>query len=250
VDRGYIKLWRKVAENPVLHERGKVFSKFEAWLYLCLHARGTASAGLQRGEFQYSLRFLSRAWVWGKGKVERFMADLASGEDPMIMRVGQQTGQQTGQFEGRFIICKYNIYNPTRDSKRDTLRDSKRDKCNEGFNEVLKKTTPPTPKGALCALGKCNGNSETCQELFNRFWAAYPRHEPSRKQALKSWCKIRPASEVVKLMISWIANAKGSDQWSDPTKIPHATTWLNQERWTGAEPPPKPAGFWDKPLED
>jgi hypothetical protein len=32
--RGYTFLWRKTWSNPVLQEKGKKFSRIEAWLYL------------------------------------------------------------------------------------------------------------------------------------------------------------------------------------------------------------------------
>jgi hypothetical protein len=96
-----------------------------------------------------------------------------------------------------------------------------------------------TRDASVCSLGRCNGNAEKCLEHFDLFWEAYPRHEPSKAEALKSFCKIRPDLETIEKMISWIEAAKKSEQWREPTLIPHATTWLNQLRWTG-NPPPLP----------
>lgn len=132
MSKGYIKLWRKVLDNPVLHERGKRYSRMEAWIYLCLIARGTDDTDgiLKRGEFCFSIRYLAKAWNWGRGVVERFLRDLQDGSNPMITRVGQQTGQ----FEGHFIICKYDTYNPRQDSKRDSKQDKYNDSINESIN--------------------------------------------------------------------------------------------------------------------
>ena len=136
MNRGYIRLYRKIMDNPVLHERGKRWSKFEAWVYLCLSARGTDDPnGLKRGEFECSIRYLAQAWNWSKSAVERFLSDLQQDPDPMIMRLGHLAGHQAGQFAGHFSICKYETYNPARDGLRDTKRDTSRDKYNKGINE-------------------------------------------------------------------------------------------------------------------
>ena len=34
MNRGYTLLWRKTWANPILQERGKKFSRLEAWLYM------------------------------------------------------------------------------------------------------------------------------------------------------------------------------------------------------------------------
>ena len=143
MDHGYIRLYRKIRNCKELHEPGKVFSKYEAWLDLCMnHANGIARDGLGRGEFQCSIRYLSRAWRWSKSKTERFLFSLQNSSDPMIKRVGHLAGQ----LEGHFIICKYELYNPTRDSKWDT----KRDKSNKGINkEEIKESSPQADPSLL-----------------------------------------------------------------------------------------------------
>jgi hypothetical protein len=119
--RGYIRLYRKIDECAVLQERNKRYSKKEAWIHLVMNeAAGLPRDGLQRGEFEVSVRHLARKWNWSKTSVERFLTDLERCEDPMIKRVGHFAGH----FAGHFIICKYDIYNPTRDTLRDTLRDT------------------------------------------------------------------------------------------------------------------------------
>jgi hypothetical protein len=58
---GYTFLWRKTWTNPILQEKGKKFSRFEAWLHLTnVLATGAddPAAGLRRGEFRASVRRL------------------------------------------------------------------------------------------------------------------------------------------------------------------------------------------------
>lgn len=75
---------------------------------------------------------------------------------------------------------------------------------------------------------------------FDVFWESYPRHE-AKKNAFRAFVKLNPDDELLlSVMIPWIERAKESEQWQNMSLIPHAATWLNQERWTGDPPPPAP----------
>jgi hypothetical protein len=79
MNRGYTFLWRKTWANPVLCEPGKKFSRFEAWLYLTnVLAAGMddEAAGLKRGEFGASARYLAQKWNWPRSTVQRFFKEL------------------------------------------------------------------------------------------------------------------------------------------------------------------------------
>jgi hypothetical protein len=145
--RGYIRLYRKIKDCEILQERNKRYSRFEAWIYLVLNkAQGIDGNGLLRGEFEASMRELAQKWKWSKSAVERFMVDLQKGPDQMIARLGHLAGQSAGQSAGHFIICKYDTYNPLRDSQRDTSWDSQRDTYKEVLNqdkENIKESRPP-----------------------------------------------------------------------------------------------------------
>ncbi len=127
--RGYIRLYRKIDQCAVLQERNKRYSKKEAWIHLVMNeAAGVATGNLQRGEFEASVRHLAKVWNWSKTSVERFLSDLEHCDEPMISRVGHFAGH----FAGHFIICKYDLYNPTRDTNRDTNRDKYKISINTG----------------------------------------------------------------------------------------------------------------------
>ena len=86
MDRGYTRLYRKFWDNEFLHERGKSYSKREAWLYIVnVLANGIDRDGLKRGEFQASYRYLSKAWRWDVAKVYRFLDALI--EKKMLEKV-------------------------------------------------------------------------------------------------------------------------------------------------------------------
>jgi len=89
------------------------------------------------------------------------------------------------------------------------------------------------------------------------FWKRYPRRE-NRGQAKKAWMKLKPNDATRDKMYLWLDEAEQSEQWQDKTKIPHASTFLNQRRWEG-DPPPRakrslqgdiaPAEDWEAVLQ-
>lgn len=71
---------------------------------------------------------------------------------------------------------------------------------------------------------------------FDQFWEAYPR-KTARLAALKAWLKLAPDVELQVEILAAIARQKTWPQWlkDDGLYIPHASTWLNNERWTDEE---------------
>jgi hypothetical protein len=67
---------------------------------------------------------------------------------------------------------------------------------------------------------------------FVEFWSAYPRSS-GRKDAAKAWAKLAPDAAMQKIIMAAVAKQTQSDDWrSDGGKyIPHASTWINGERW-------------------
>ena len=79
---------------------------------------------------------------------------------------------------------------------------------------------------------------------FAAFWELYP-NKVSKPHALKAWRKARRSADapaVIAGLAPWLARWKAEQ--TEKKFIPHASTWLNGERWTDApaEPAaPKPA---------
>ena len=68
--------------------------------------------------------------------------------------------------------------------------------------------------------------------LFDRFWAAYPRHE-GKQNARKAFDKLKPDEDLLKTMLDALEKQKKSAQWTEDggQYIPHPATWLNGKRW-------------------
>lgn len=76
------------------------------------------------------------------------------------------------------------------------------------------------------------GKSDTAEaeKLFSDFWDAYPRRT-GRKDALRAFLKLKPTAALVAQLLAAIKVQRESKHWRDGF-IPHASTWLNGERWT------------------
>jgi hypothetical protein len=80
-------------------------------------------------------------------------------------------------------------------------------------------------------------------ELFDRFWAEYPR-KVGKANCRKIWDRLRPSVELSEKIIAAVKAYKRTDQWlkENGQFIPHPSTWLNQGRWEDeipASPEPK-----------
>ncbi len=68
------------------------------------------------------------------------------------------------------------------------------------------------------------------QKRFECFYAAYPRKR-SRIAAEKAFAKLNPDDALLADLLAGIERAKTTEQWRDPTKIPHPASWLNAGAW-------------------
>lgn len=68
------------------------------------------------------------------------------------------------------------------------------------------------------------------EELFERFWAVYPRHV-NKPAAKKAFLALKPDEELLKTMMDAVDRQKKSPQWQDQQYIPHPATWLHGNRW-------------------
>jgi len=70
---------------------------------------------------------------------------------------------------------------------------------------------------------------------FESFWALYPRKEPSKRKAFEAWSKANSRASPAEI-------EAGLKRWlpifaaCEPDKVPHATTFLNQDRWEVERP--------------
>jgi hypothetical protein len=94
-------------------------------------------------------------------------------------------------------------------------------------------------KAEAKAPAKASGARGGYAPEFEIFWQRYPRKEPSKKEASRSWLKVMAQDEPPEPTDVMAGLERWLPVWAargDPEKVPHATTWLNQERWTVITP--------------
>lgn len=120
-------------------------------------------------------------------------------------------------------ICNYGKYQP----KRNTTEHQTEQQLNN--NRTTTEQQLNTNKNVKNVK---NVKNKTYIVGFEIFWKKYPNHAGGKQAALKSWMKISPDKVLIdKIMASIEDHKKYSREW-DRGYIPHATTWLNQGRWT------------------
>ena len=86
-------------------------------------------------------------------------------------------------------------------------------------------------------------------ELFDLFWAEYPKNRRTGKAKCASWFKVhRPDEQTVQAMVQAIRYLKTTEQWTRDggQYIPMPATFLNQRRWEDdtAKPPEEKKVRW------
>jgi len=84
--------------------------------------------------------------------------------------------------------------------------------------------------------GREGKGSVPARELFEKFWAAYPKKK-SKGDAEKAFNAINPSEQLVETMLSTIERAKTSDDWMKDRGqyIPYPATWLRAKGWEDQE---------------
>ncbi len=107
--RGYVKLWRKLQSTSLWKQ--EKFTRGQAWVDLILLAnhkpgyiriRGV-KVEIKRGQLAHSELTLAKRWKWSRGKVRRFLKELAS--NPI-----HQIEQQKNNLTSLISIINYDQY--------------------------------------------------------------------------------------------------------------------------------------------
>lgn len=147
MSKRYIPIARKFFESEEW-TAPRIFSEQEAWLdmvFLACFADHEIDLGkdgilhLERGEFYYPQRQLAKRWGWPLSKVNRYLARLAEGTNPRIVKIQRETQSETRN-ETRnetqitvIRLCNYARYNKA-DSKSETPVETRNETQSETLN--------------------------------------------------------------------------------------------------------------------
>lgn len=107
MDSGWIKLYRKITENPLYFS--EPFTRMQAWIDMLIlaahndnffYVRGNR-VNISKGEIGYSQENLAKRWKWSRGRVSRFIKQLET--DGMIV-------QQKSKIITTISIANYHTY--------------------------------------------------------------------------------------------------------------------------------------------
>lgn len=147
MSKRYIPIARKFFESEEW-TAPRIFSEQEAWLDMVFlacfadHAIDLGKDGilhLHRGEFYYPQRQLAKRWGWPLSKVNRYLARLAEGTNPRIVKIQRETQSETRnetQVETQITVirlCNYASYNKA-DSKSETPIETRNETQSETLN--------------------------------------------------------------------------------------------------------------------
>lgn len=216
---------------------------------LSLKAKGLLSMLLSLpDDWDISIRGLASIVTDGVGAVQTGINELI--EAGYIVRRRQHA--ESGAFAGfEYIIhevppCTENPYtaNPyTGKPYTENPAQSSKDKLSTIPPMVPHEGDGDPPKRTRRRSSKSVPDYEP--ELFERFWAAYPRGE-DRQGAVAEWDSLRPDHETMLAMSRALVRQRASEEWQRGIGIPYAVRWLRRRRWEdeikAPAPPPESAG--------
>lgn len=224
MNRGYIKIWRKIKDNPLWTEK-RILSRFEAWFDLISSANGKdkevffdgKSLLIKRGQYLTSERSLADRWSWSKTKTRLFLNRLQN-TDHMIKK-------ESDHKKTIITILNYEIYNPLHGQKKTT--DSDCEKTTE--RPLTDHRLAPTNKDKECKqkeekehpkLKYSDVHLEIAKFLEEGIKECLPRYQLRGKKYLEQWAnearimqeRGEATIEEMKKLIIWIFSK--SNFWS------------------------------------
>ena len=172
--------------------------------------------------------------------------DDVRGAATQLVSVGLWT-----EIAGGYQVHDYHQYNPTSDKvKADRAAAAERMRNirspevrpnNNGSSPEVRRLRPTPVNENVDDTKRRSPNARNARAEFpaefEQFWATVVRKEPSKAKAFEAWQKAQGRTEatpedIYTGLVRWVPVFRASD----PEKVPHITTWLNQDRWTVENP--------------
>lgn len=166
MNRGFLKLYRKIADNPLWNK--KPFSDGQAWVDLLLianHKPGIIDKRgirikIKRGQVGYSVLGLSDRWGWSRSKVVRFLKHLET---------EQQIEQQKSTVTTLITLINYESYNQD-EQQKEQQTSSRRTADEQQTNTNKNEKNGNNEKKKICSEFKnVSLSDDEYQKLTERF---------------------------------------------------------------------------------
>jgi len=187
--KGYISIWRKLLDSEMW--LSEPFTRGQAWVDMLMLAnhkdgfirvRGVRVA-VKRGQIGWSQRSLANRWKWSRGKVLRFLSELASENEQKIV-------PQNNNVTSLITIVNYDMYqsgsttNSTTDGPQTGHKQYHNNNGNNGNNVNKEK------KKEL----------EYPSWLNKELWKEFKKHRTAIKSALTPHAEKLCLADLVKLV--------------------------------------------------
>lgn len=210
---GWIKMYRKIEDNPVVCKDNDYYRVWHHLLYNATHQERVVIFNNQKktvypGQYITGRKLIADKCNVSESKVERILKWFEN---------DQQIEQQTTT-KGRLItILNWELYQNTEQQNEQIV----------GNTQTMLKQRTITNKNEKNVKNERN-NISIAQ--FEEFWKAYPKKR-NKETCLKWYMKNKPTEEEQKQILLAIAFFKNDQQWKDEQYIPYPSTFLNQKRW-------------------
>jgi hypothetical protein len=244
VKRGFVKIYRKLEDNPIW--KAEKFTRGQAWVDLILIAnhkpgyiikRGIR-VELERGDIGWSEKQLADRWKWSRGKVRRFLIDACSGEFPFLAR---KTDTKKKNVTSLYKIVNYTAYQGER-TPNGHQTDTKQYRNKNEKNEKKIKDKIHTAKKVFAGHAEEENFYWTRKkrklkgkrlETFNAFWDRFA-YKRGKAEAADAWLEIPAMTDRMCETIYQAADieAKNRPQLIAEGRTPKmAEGWIRGRRW-------------------
>jgi len=217
MQRGYIKLWRKIFDSGIQKEH----ATFTLWIWILCN--------VTRKQFTYTIRgqqivLEPGELVFGRNRLADELG-LTSQNVRTCLKNLRKWKNLTIRSTNRFSILKVTNWESYQETQNE---------INQQTNQELTSNQPatnqlPTTKQEY---KKLRNKEITYSVEFELFWKTYPKRTGKIK-ALEAWNKYNGARPPIEIIIRKVEELKKTDQWSrnNGQYIPNPATWINQGRW-------------------
>lgn len=229
---GFVKFYRETLDHPVVHKDNDYYV---VWSYLLLNANfeeGVTEFNgqlftVKPGQMIRGRKQISEKCKVNESKTERILKRF---------EIEQMIEQQTSKRKRLITILNWKDYQITEQQNEQLNEQQVNNKRTTNEQQL---NTNKNNKEVLRSI-KNNKNKDNIKPLvkndqehwFDTFWKIYPK-KVNRAGALKSFFKKVSSENVLNKIISDLTIKTNSFDWKKDSGqfIPHATTYLNQERW-------------------
>ena len=235
---GWVSIHRKIMDNPLLN-RSRVYSNFEAWIWLLLKANhqdnkfllGTEIMVVKTGEILTSQKKLCKQFRWGNSKLRNFLKVLQKDEMITIKVDSKST---------RISICNYSTYqNNQIDDKSPVNRKQIASKSlantNNNVNNDNKVNNKKISKDILCDFDIFwnEYDKKVDRGMAERKWTKLPKQ--TRDDILsnvKDYVESHPDRQYRKNPVTFIHYVKNNPGWVDEIELPDSEEWKVKSQYT------------------